>query len=30
MFRNVYYDYRGSKINLWETINGERMFTKID
>lgn len=30
MFRNVHFDYRSNKINLWETINGERMFTEID
>lgn len=30
MFRNVHFDYSENKINLWETINGERMFTEID
>jgi DNA polymerase elongation subunit (family B) len=30
MFRNVHFDYRASKITLWETINGERTSTEID
>jgi DNA polymerase elongation subunit (family B) len=30
MFRNVHFDYKSSKITLWETINGERMSTEID
>lgn len=30
MFRNVHFDYKSSKIILWETINGERMSTEID
>lgn len=30
MFRNAHFDYRSSKITLWETINGERMTTEID
>ncbi|MDY0215290.1 MAG: 3'-5' exonuclease, partial [Bacilli bacterium] len=30
MFRNVHFNYSENKINLWETINGERMFTEID
>ena len=30
MFRNVHFDYRSNKINLWETINGKRTFTEID
>ena len=26
MFRNVYYYKRSSRIHLWETINGKRLY----